>query len=111
MEKKKIKNVAKKEAERTLKNEMTETEFLIQDILGSTSFDLDKGRNLILAVKLNDDIIQVWRPEKKGAKYIAVNTTSYKESTSHLTKEEIIKDIILKAFFEGTEYKKIASKF
>jgi len=94
----------------TIKKEMSTNEFLIHQIMGSIDLNFEEEKNIIAKVRIGNDAYDIWKPGKDG-KYIIVNTMSHKkDSTLYLTKEEMFRDIILKAFFDGDEYKKVAKK-
>ena len=108
MEEKK-KKIAKQIAEETVEREKNQSEFMINQIMGSISLDLEGEENIIAKVRIGSDVYDIWKPDKEGT-YTMINTTTHKkDSTLHLSKEDVIKEV-LKAFFSGSEYKKIAKK-
>jgi hypothetical protein len=105
--KEKLSNKVKEIAKETMKHE---NEFIIQQIMRNISLNLDEEKNIIAKIRIGKDLYDIWKPGKDG-KYIVINTTSYKQnSTLYLSKKELMKQIVLKAFFNGNEYIKIAKK-
>ena len=85
--KEKLKAAAKKEACKTLIAEMNESEYIVQNVIGAgINLSSNDPSNRILAIKVGSDIFDIWKPEKKGGKFIAVNTT--KGVTENWTKDQ-----------------------
>ena len=104
--KSKTKEFAKKTAEEIAKIGTSHDQKLIYEILSGSMISLENNKNRILAIKVGNKIFEIWKSDKNDGKFDVVG----QDKVVRMTREEIIKNIILRAFYQGKEYRKISKK-
>jgi len=105
------KDFAKRIAEEITKGSDEKTDqSLISEILGMSDINLSSSENQIMAVRVGNSVFHIWKSAEDGKFEVVNSTTKDSDSRTTMTKEEIIKNVILKAFYQGDDYKKITKK-
>lgn len=108
--KKKSENFAKRIAKEITKGDIKTDQSLINEILGISNISLSSSKEQIMAIRVSNSVFHIWKSVEDNRFEVVNSTTQTKDSKITMTREEVIKDIILKAFYKDDDYKKIAKK-